>query len=351
MTGAVIFGGYGTFGAHVTRELARRGVPLVIAGRNLERARALSALLGPPHGARSADVTRFDSCRAALGAQTVAVNCAGPFSAMGNALLEACLAEGCNYVDIADDRSHTALVRSYQSAFEQRNLTAVFGCSSLPGISGALALAALEGGTATPEKARITLFIGNDNAKGAGAIQSLVQVLGRPVQAPQGILKGFGDPERITLPAPFGKCRAYTFDSPEYDLFPGLLGVHSVSAKVSFEQSLVNKAMAFLSALPFSYGRRTAVFLERLTCVLPRTGTSAGVVLVELFFTDGSTRRTAAVARRDGQRMASLPCVLAAEAIFRRHKILPGARSAYDFLGHSCLLDQLATAGFEIHRA
>ena len=249
MTSGIIFGGYGTFGAHVARELARLGLTLTIAGRDLRRASAFARSLGTGHGGLAVDVTHPDSCRQALPDQQVAVNCAGPFGALGTTLLEACLVAGCHYVDITDDRGYSAQVCTLGSRFNERGLAAVYGCSSLPAISGALALCAHQGSAAAPELARVTLFIGNDNPKGKAAAQSLVSGLGRPIAAPQGNLRGFRDREVVPLPSPFGRRAVFNFDSPEYDLFPQLLGVRSVRVKLGFELGAVNYAFAALALL------------------------------------------------------------------------------------------------------
>src|SRR5204862_6086264 len=124
--------------------------------------------------------------------------------------------------DIADDRAYAAAVRSYDERFRARGLAAVYGCSSLPGISGALALRAAEGIPATVDRVRVTLFIGNKNPKGRAALHSLVAGLGRPIAAPQGTLRGFRDREVVTLPPPFGRRPVFNFQSPDYDLLPKL---------------------------------------------------------------------------------------------------------------------------------
>src|SRR6266516_3717157 len=94
----LVVGGYGIFGAHICRELARWGVPVTVAGRDAARAAALAATLGPPCGSRAVDVVQLDSCRAALEGHAVAVHCAG-FDRLDATLLEACLATGCHYAD------------------------------------------------------------------------------------------------------------------------------------------------------------------------------------------------------------------------------------------------------------
>jgi NAD(P)-dependent dehydrogenase (short-subunit alcohol dehydrogenase family) len=350
MSNAVIFGGYGTFGVHVARELVRLGMAVRIAGRDLGRAEAFARTLGPGHDAWAADLTQAASFQAALQGQTMAINCAGPFHDFQTTLLDACLQAGCHYADITDDRGYTQLVRSYDARFRQRGLAAVYGCSSLPAISGALGLVAGAGSPAVPARARVTLMIGNNNPKGQAAVRSLVRSLGKRIAAPQGVIQGFRDREVVTLPAPFGRRAVFNFESPEYDLFPELLGVPSVSVKVGFEFRPATYACALLALLGSTYGPGTADLLEHLGRPFRWLGSSGGAVMTELFFPDGSSRRAALVAPQEGQRMVALPCALAAHALGQGANPRPGAQTAYELLGAGPLLDGLVAAGFELHR-
>ena len=70
-------------------------------------------------------------------------------------VLEACIAARCHYVDLAEERPWNALVRQLGPRLQAANLTAVHGASSLPGISGALAMIARESCT-SPIAARVT---------------------------------------------------------------------------------------------------------------------------------------------------------------------------------------------------
>jgi hypothetical protein len=344
----VVFGGYGTFGSLVARELARWGTAVVIAGRDLQRAEALARTLGPEHRACAADVTRSDSCLAALQGCTVAVNCAGPFGPFDDTLLQACLRANCHYADIADDRGYVALVRSFDERFGRRGLAAVYGCSSVPALSGALALR-LRGKGPDAQRARVTLFLGNDNPKGFASLRSLLATLGRPIAAPQGVLRGFRDFEVVRLPPPFGRRAVFNFDSPEYDLFGALLGVQAVVVKVGFELRLATYGLALLAALGCRWGRRSARVLGWLGGLLRGVGCSGGAVMTELFDADGSVRRAALVARRDGQRLAALPCALAAQALARGEVKGWGARTAYEVLEADTLLERLTGEGFELY--
>jgi hypothetical protein len=344
----VVFGGYGTFGSHVARELARLGHAVTIAGRDGRKAEAMAAALGTGHRAADADVADPESCRAALAGHAVAVSCAGPFSTLGETLLRECLAARCHYADIADDRAHAARVRSWDGRFREAGLTAAYGCSSLPGLSGALALVARDGKAAPPEKARVTLFIGNANPKGAAAVGSAVEVLGRPIATPQGTLRGFADPEAVVLPAPFGRRTVLNFDGVEYDLFPPLLGVSSVVVKVGFELPAARWAFAALGAVPFRHRSAAARLLIALGSPTRLFGHSGGAVLVELTWSDATVRRAALACEGNGQRMAALPCALAASVLASGDAAGRGAATAYELLGHRDLLAAMAASGYPV---
>jgi short subunit dehydrogenase-like uncharacterized protein len=111
MSGFMIYGANGYTGALIAKEAARRGLKPILAGRNRD---ALEAL------AQSLKLTRRvfelgDAAEIARNLQGVSLllNCAGPFSATCEPLLEACLAHHAHYLDITGeidvfDRCHRA---------------------------------------------------------------------------------------------------------------------------------------------------------------------------------------------------------------------------------------------------
>jgi hypothetical protein len=330
----VLFGGYGTFGVHAARTLAAAGLPVRIVGRDAARADAV------------ADVNDPASIRSALSGARVAVNCAGPFSTMTLSLPEACLDAGIHYVDIADDRGWTARLRARDGAFRDRGLTAAIGCSTLPGISGALSILAARR-LPSVERARITLFIGNRNPKGEAAVRAAVTQLGRPFPAPQGRLRGFHGRETVDLPPPFGPRGVYDWDSPELDLFPHLLGAREVRVKVGFEARLATLSFAGLARLGPRLGGLLLAAMTPLARHLSGFGHSGGFVKVELFAPDG-TRAAATLGREsEGQRMAALPAAFVAQGLLDGRVTARGVTTAYEALGADRLIERLVAAGYD----
>lgn len=355
----LVIGGAGVFGGHVGRELARRGARVTIAGRDGARAAAAAAALpavaAGPHGAVGVDVTDRAAVLRALAGHAVVANCAGPFRGLGAGLLDAALAARCHVVDIADDRGYVGQVLARNDAFAAAGRVAVTGASSLPGISGALAVLAREAapGEGPPRRARVTLFIGNDNDKGGAAIRSAVAAIGCRLDAPQGPVPGFGDREVVLLPEPFGRRAVYNFDAPDLDLLPALVGARDVSVKVGFELRLATTGFALLAALGSGWGERTARLLAAVGGLARRLGGgSGGAVLVELFFPSGRRARAALSGARDGQRMAALPCALAVRSLLdvrESDAAAPrGALLAFELLGARPMLESLVAAGYTL---
>lgn len=342
-----LFGGYGTFGAQVARALAVAGLPLRILGRDGARARSFAASLGEGHEGAAADANDAASCLGVLAGARVAVSCAGPFHAMSFALPETCLAAGVHYVDIADDRSWLARLRGLDSRFRAAGLAAVPGASSLPGISGALALLAAQRLPAV-ERARVTLFIGNRNPKGSAAVTAASAQLGRRFAAPQGPLRGFTGREVVRLPAPFGARGVYDFESPDLDLLPALTGAWKVRVKVGFESRLAAAAFAGLAHCGPHLGPRLARSLSPFAGLLSRFGHSGGAVQVELFAPDGCRAAASLAGERDGQRMAALPAAFVAQGLYEESLAARGMVTAYEALGATALLERLAAAGYEL---
>src|SRR5262249_23102296 len=94
----LIVGGYGVVGSRIAADLALGFPdPVVVAGRNLERANATAAAIGCGVRGRSVDVTVASSIAAALADVSVTVNC---IDQPRRGLLWAALGRGLAYTDI-----------------------------------------------------------------------------------------------------------------------------------------------------------------------------------------------------------------------------------------------------------
>lgn len=111
----VVFGASGYQGKLVTAELVRRGLPARLVGR--DAARLSQAAPGAEH--RVADAGDHDAMVRAFRGASVVLNCAGPFSRTGEAVIRAAVEAGCHYVDTAGEQPYVAAVFANAAVFEK----------------------------------------------------------------------------------------------------------------------------------------------------------------------------------------------------------------------------------------
>ena len=100
-TSWMLYGAYGYTGTLIARECLRQGLRPVLAGRSEARLAPLAAELGLEQRTfaledRATLATRLRDIRLVL-------NCAGPFAATAAAMMDACIAAGAHYLDIAGE--------------------------------------------------------------------------------------------------------------------------------------------------------------------------------------------------------------------------------------------------------
>jgi saccharopine dehydrogenase-like NADP-dependent oxidoreductase len=137
----LILGGYGFFGGRIAATIANQSaIRLLIAGRNLETARATCAALGLS-GDNAVQLNALDpavvSTLRELNVGTL-IHTAGPFQGQDYGVARAAIAAGCNYIDLADGRQFVAGIAGLDGAAKDRGVTVISGASSVPGLSSAV---------------------------------------------------------------------------------------------------------------------------------------------------------------------------------------------------------------------
>ena len=102
MSRILVLGGYGGFGARISRRLAAAGHEVLIAGRSAGKA---ARFCGRVPGTAPLALDRAEIAEAlAHHRPVVVVDASGPFQEMDYAVPRACIAAGVAYCDIADAR-------------------------------------------------------------------------------------------------------------------------------------------------------------------------------------------------------------------------------------------------------
>jgi len=296
----LILGGTGVFGTLIAEDLA--DLPLVIASRRIEQARALASRL-PRAEARAMDLASpLDFSFA-----SIVIHCAGPYQGQDLRVVEACGRAGAWYVDIADSPDYLGKLRGRPRALG--------GMSTIPALVVTLARSLRSG------PVRAHLFLGNRNEKGAAAISSLLL----------GIRRGYWR-EREYVRFPFGARPMHTFESAD----------PSIPFKCGFDLDFVNRGFILLREL-FRMGvpLPPAGPVRWLSTLFGALGGGEGCLMVE-----GGGRRAWVFARARGQRMAALPASLAARLLWQGRQLRP----LPDTFEPGELEEALRAQGFEVGR-
>ena len=103
-----VYGATGYTGTLVAAELARRGVPMILAGRDALKldaaAAAARAAGGEVAGVRPASIDDPEALIGALDGAAAVINAAGPFIRTGAPVLRAAIAAGTHYVDTTGEQ-------------------------------------------------------------------------------------------------------------------------------------------------------------------------------------------------------------------------------------------------------
>ncbi|WP_045741974.1 saccharopine dehydrogenase NADP-binding domain-containing protein [Actinoplanes rectilineatus] len=203
-----ILGGTGRSGRAVAAELARRGVPTVLVGRDESR---LAAAAGPG-GARTVVAASLDDAAAQIRRQRpeVVVNTIGPFTATAGVVADACPG---HYLDLANDVAAVGATLARHDAAVAAGRTLITGAGFGVTATESVVVKLCEG-RPRPLRVRVdmvpsiameagvlgdalaaTILDGLPGVEGGGRFQGRRIVDGRLAPARVG-----GDPMRLTLP-------------------------------------------------------------------------------------------------------------------------------------------------------
>jgi NAD(P)-dependent dehydrogenase (short-subunit alcohol dehydrogenase family) len=334
----LIAGGSGVFGRLLARELLRMtSADLILAGRDVAAAVAACRELGAPDRASPMALDLGDPESLTFAARgCVAVACAaGPFQELSRELPATAVRAGAHWVDIGDDEGWVVPIlddTTLDAAGREAGLAVIPGLSTAPAISGALARWGRER-LPGAQRARVTLFIGNRNAKGAGAIASAMA-------------GGFGRPTRVDLP--FGRRLAYLGRSPDTELLRRDLGLDA-EFRVVLEWGPAGLFVSGVGPLWSRLGDRArsriAGLLSSIARPFGRFGSEGGCVQVDVWEGD---RRVSVAALSGDQRLAILPCAMALQRLLEEELRERGVIHPAEWLSPKTWVEELRNRGVRI---
>jgi hypothetical protein len=187
MPRVLVIGGSGAFGGLLVRGiLATTDLGVIVAGRDLTKARALAEELRARWPNREIEANAID--RGEIAPNTLrtldviaAIDAAGPFQGAAAKVAEAAIEAGVHYLDLADARDFVAAFPQLDERARARGVTALTGASSTPALSHAV-LDRLTSGWQAVDSIEIAISPGNRAPRGLSVVEAILSHAGRPVR-------------------------------------------------------------------------------------------------------------------------------------------------------------------------
>lgn len=299
----VVIGGRGFFGAAAAELLRRDGLSPLVASRR-------------PGADLTADAEDVASLRAALQARDVVIDAAGPFQQRSTALVETCLAMGCDIIDLADSFDYVSKVQALAPAIDSAGVRVLTACSSVSAVSAALVRLS---GVQAPVRVSTFLAPATRNTSTAATSMSLMSTLERPVRSVRGgslvECRAFSQARVFEFPPPIGRVSARLAESADALTLPRIWpSLREVDFWVDTRRRALNAliAAASRSGLLRSMLRMAQGAGRRMT---KRFGSTSGGFGIELEDANGARRSSGFLHSSHSYIVAVAPAVLAARQI------------------------------------
>lgn len=337
----LVVGGYGGFGARLTRRLAGDGWKVLVAGRDLERARSHAASLAEAEGMW---FDRNGDCAAQLAVlrPDLVIDAAGPFQGLDYRLPRACIASGASYLDLADAREFVCGIGALDAEARAAGVTVISGASSVPALSAAV-VRRLAGDMEEIAAINSAISATTRASSGRAVVGAALSYAGQPIALRRGghwrTHAGWSLLRRQTFEVPGARpLRRFVAlaDVPDLALFPEMFpGRPACLFRGGSEFSLQMLALALLSFLAARGWLRNlqglTPWFARLQQVTARLGGDRSAMAVEVRGMAGGVplvRRWALIAEQgQGQEIPTLCAQLLARR-FAAGSLASGARHA-----------------------
>jgi hypothetical protein len=239
----VVLGGYGNFGARISRALADDdAIELVVAGRDPARA---DVVLDTRASTFTEDLRR-------LGAGLV-IHTAGPFQGQDYGVANACAAAGAHYIDLADGRRFVCdFARMLDEEFRTAERTGIAGASTVPALSSAVVDAASHRFEAI-EGIELCIAPAQRAPRGVATLEGVLSYCGAPIDVWQDghwqTMFGWAEPHPVRF-AKLKPRRGALCDIPDLELFPArYAGVRDVMFRAALEVGMTQSVFGLVAKL------------------------------------------------------------------------------------------------------
>ena len=255
----LVLGGYGNFGKRIVTSLCGSpDITLIIAGRNRAKAEALRQSLNKETNAQLT-TAELDIHSPTLAEQLRAlqpdllIHTGGPFQGQDYRVPEACIAVGCHYIDLADDRRFVCDIGQLDAAARSAGVLLVSGASSVPGLSSCV-IAHFAERFARLDDIDFAIAPGNQAERGEATVSGILSYTGHPIRVWRdgawAKVYGWMSPRTLPFDQTIGKRPLANVDIPDLELLPlAYPSVRNVSFQAGLEIPLLHYGMYLMAWL------------------------------------------------------------------------------------------------------
>lgn len=268
----LILGGRGRIGSSVALDLLIHDrAQVIVTGRS--NSNAVSPELGQ-FGDRlqylALDLADTIRLTKAIASVDLVVHCAGPFRQRNTSVLNACIGEGVNYIDVSDDRVFTQAALEKGAAAESAGVTAIINTGVFPGISNSMVRQGVEQ-LETPEEIHIKYVVAGSGGAGITVMRTtflnIQHAFDAWIDGRWQKVRPYTGKETVKFPFPFGNANVYWFDMPESYTLAKTFPIKTVTTKFGTFPDFYNK-LTWLTANWFPKRlMQSSTFIEALAHV------------------------------------------------------------------------------------
>lgn len=224
----LVIGGYGRIGNSVASDIVNHtNAEVTITSRSIHPQR-------DPFKFLLLDLNNQPQLIQAIANKDLVVHCAGPFHHRDGRVLEACINQGVNYIDVSDHRSFYQRVIKHHDRAIANGVMAILNTGIFPGISNSMVKQGVEQ-FEQPQKIHLSYVVAGSGGAGLTVMRTTFLGLKNKFSA---WINGqwqdtlpYTEREVIEFPSPYGKTGVYWFDVPETYTFADSFPVQTVVTK------------------------------------------------------------------------------------------------------------------------
>ncbi|NEQ66567.1 MAG: NAD-dependent epimerase/dehydratase family protein [Symploca sp. SIO2D2] len=231
----LILGGQGRIGSSVAQDIAAyTQAQITVTGRQQTKKNTLGPQNSSPVTFLALDLADVEGLRKAIASVNLVIHCAGPFLYRDSKVLQICLEQGVNYLDVSDNRAFTQEALTYQDQAAAAGVTAIVNSGIFPGISNSMVRHDVEQ-LDEAERIHLSYVVAGSGGAGVTVMRTTFLGLQEPFKAwidnQWQMVKPYSDREKISFPAPYGNAGVYWFDMPEAFTLVDSFKVNTVMTK------------------------------------------------------------------------------------------------------------------------